>query len=32
MESLFPSLEKRETRLLAAMDRHTNPVNCVRWN
>ncbi|CDW71962.1 protein hira [Stylonychia lemnae] len=32
MESLFESEKKRSQRLLAILDAHANPVNCVRWN
>ena len=32
MESLFESEKKRSQRLLAVLDAHSNPVNCVRWN
>lgn len=32
MESLFESDKKRSQRLLAVLDSHSNPVNCVRWN
>lgn len=32
MESLFERPEKRYQRLLASLDNHSSPVNCVRWN
>ena len=32
MKSLFESEKKRSQRLLAILDSHSNPVNCVRWN
>ena len=32
MEGLFDKPEKRYQRLLAVLDNHTSPVNCVRWN
>ncbi len=32
MESLFTIEKKRQQRLLAVLDAHTSPVNCVRWN
>ena len=32
MSTLFESDKKRSQKLLAVMDTHTSPVNCVRWN
>jgi len=32
MESLFERPDKRYQRLLASLDNHSSPVNCVRWN
>lgn len=32
MESLFDSEKKRSQKLLAVLDQHLTPVNCVRWN
>lgn len=33
MESLFePGSHKRYKKMLACLDQHTSPVNCVRWN
>lgn len=32
MEGLFENDKKRAQRLLAVLDNHANPVNCVRWN
>jgi len=32
MESLFTDEKKRSQRLLAILDQHSSPVNCVRWN
>ena len=32
MESLFDRPEKRNQKLLAALDNHSSPVNAVRWN
>lgn len=32
MESLFDNPKKRHQKLLAVFDKHTAPVNCVRWN
>lgn len=32
MEGLFEKDQKRAQRLLAVLDNHNSPVNCVRWN
>ncbi len=32
MAGLFDSDKKRYQKLLAVLDNHTSPVNCVRWN
>lgn len=32
MEGLFDTEQKKSQRLLAVLDNHSNPVNCVRWN
>lgn len=32
MEGLFDDDKKRYRRMLACLDNHTSPVNCVRWN
>jgi WD40 repeat protein len=32
MENLFDKPEKRFQKLLAVLDNHASPVNCVRWN
>jgi len=32
MEGLFKNDEARSQRLLAVLESHNGPVNCVRWN
>jgi WD40 repeat protein len=32
MEGLFDNPKKRYQKLLAVLDNHSSPVNCVRWN
>ena len=32
MESLFPDQKARSKRLLAELECHQAPINCVRWN
>ena len=32
MEGLIDTKNKRYQKLLAVLDNHTSPVNCVRWN
>ena len=32
MSGLFENDQKRSQKLLAVLDNHTSPVNCVRWN
>lgn len=32
METLFVQEEKKHKKLLAVLDNHSSPVNCVRWN
>ena len=32
MESLFENTDLRSQKLLAVLEGHSNPVNCVRWN
>jgi WD40 repeat protein len=32
MEGLFDQPKKKSQKLLAVLDNHNNPVNCVRWN
>ena len=32
MESLFPDEASKSKRLLATLEGHQAPINCVRWN
>ena len=32
MESLFPDEPSKSKRLLATLEGHQAPINCVRWN